>query len=339
MERLERLTVQLAEAKRLAARGYVAHSRLALLLLDNAAETMLYHESHWILQLEAWRSKALARLQEVRESLEAPPPDLLDEIAELEAAVLSPKRIKEIEERFDAKVNLLVQRNVEGVSETIGRCLKKLHKYRNDTYHRDRIRPKTLKTAVDIYFYLCCKLLGEMPAHVMMVSGPMPPGLVEPLGQAVGLGLGASAVVSGWLLGNEDLESQQIQRALSDHMRERLDQFDEDLTWTAETLEDLSGASWLPSDVLNFIQIEDEDFAWPMSLEEIRKFPVPVSRKRLEGWRKRAGGLAGITPTIKAFAGFADLEDQFEKIENPLNILMTSIDAEIQHRIDVMRGK
>jgi len=41
MEQLERRVVQLWEAKRLAAWGDIAHGRLALLLLDNAAEMSL----------------------------------------------------------------------------------------------------------------------------------------------------------------------------------------------------------------------------------------------------------------------------------------------------------
>jgi hypothetical protein len=41
MEQLERTVVQLWEAKRLAAWGDIAHGRLALLLLDNAAEMSL----------------------------------------------------------------------------------------------------------------------------------------------------------------------------------------------------------------------------------------------------------------------------------------------------------
>jgi IstB-like ATP binding protein len=43
VEQLERFAVQLVEAKRLAGPGDVAHTRLALLLLDNLAETLMYH--------------------------------------------------------------------------------------------------------------------------------------------------------------------------------------------------------------------------------------------------------------------------------------------------------
>src|SRR5271166_1289901 len=42
MERLYRTVVQLEEAKRLVKRGDVAHLRLALILLDNAVEVMMY---------------------------------------------------------------------------------------------------------------------------------------------------------------------------------------------------------------------------------------------------------------------------------------------------------
>lgn len=45
MDELERITIQLWEAKRLAEYEDVAHGRLALLLLDNAAETCLMRSS------------------------------------------------------------------------------------------------------------------------------------------------------------------------------------------------------------------------------------------------------------------------------------------------------
>ena len=45
MDELERAVVQLSEARRLAAQGDVAHGRLALLLLDNAAEMSLWRSA------------------------------------------------------------------------------------------------------------------------------------------------------------------------------------------------------------------------------------------------------------------------------------------------------
>ena len=45
------------------------------------------------------------------------------------------------------------------------RVLKKLHKYRNEAYHRDQLRLGTLMSAIKIYVYLVCSLMQDFPMH------------------------------------------------------------------------------------------------------------------------------------------------------------------------------
>lgn len=45
------------------------------------------------------------------------------------------------------------------------RVLKKLHKYRNEAYHRDQLRVSTLEGAIKIYAYLVCSLMRDFPMH------------------------------------------------------------------------------------------------------------------------------------------------------------------------------
>ena len=64
MEPLERTAVQLWEARRLAAHDDVPHGRLALLLLDNAAETMLMRSANEALGWGDFHGRLLRQLRD-----------------------------------------------------------------------------------------------------------------------------------------------------------------------------------------------------------------------------------------------------------------------------------
>ncbi len=66
--------------------------------------------------------------------------------AELDAQVLSQTRARRIRERFDAKIDFLVE--VDALTQPLSRVLVKLHRYRNEAYHRDKVRSETIHTAV-----------------------------------------------------------------------------------------------------------------------------------------------------------------------------------------------
>lgn len=338
MERLERITVQLREAKRLAEPGDVPHSRLALLLLDNVAETLLHYEAMYLIGWDRYSEQLLSNLE--RGAAMAPlSEEMLKLQSELQGKVLSKTRKSSVRREFGAKVDFLLDRGVSGISDVTGRCLKKLHKYRNDTYHRDEARPATLNTAVEIYFYLCCKMLAEIPVHSMSISGPVPQGLVDALGtKLAGLGMDAHVTVAEWLLGGGDLESQEIQQALAAHVLDRLEALDEDLKRVASEIGALSGEDVSADDILIFVQL-GPDFDGRTPWEKIRQLSVPIGRAEIEDWRSRGIALADLTPATAAFAVFADIEDEFEPLEDDLEELVISVDTEIQHRIDEALGK
>ena len=66
-----------------------------------------------------------------------------------------------IEHDFDAKCALLVKEDI--LQPDQARVLKKLHEYRNETYHRDELRPATLASTNEIYVYLVCSMMIAMP--------------------------------------------------------------------------------------------------------------------------------------------------------------------------------
>ena len=92
---------------------------------------------------------------------------------ELQGKVVSNTRLKKIERDFNAKCDYLGQRGLLAGPQV--RILKKLHKYRNETYHRDVLRPATLASAAKIYIYLVCSMMRNFPVYMIALLASDPP--------------------------------------------------------------------------------------------------------------------------------------------------------------------
>jgi hypothetical protein len=97
VERLERTVVQLVEARRLADFEDVSHGRLAPLLLDNAAETMLYRRAKEELIYASWYGNALKKLEPLDD---AENEDLKTLREELNAKAVPDKTRQKIQQHF-----------------------------------------------------------------------------------------------------------------------------------------------------------------------------------------------------------------------------------------------
>lgn len=79
---------------------------------------------------------------------------------ELDSEIVSRRARKVLADKFDAKADFIRERG--GIRETEARVLKKLHKYRNELYHRDHIRPQTIRSACLLYFEMTCTLFEQL---------------------------------------------------------------------------------------------------------------------------------------------------------------------------------
>ncbi len=85
---------------------------------------------------------------------------------------------KSISRDFNAKCDYL--RELGLLADPHARVLKKLHKYRNETYHRDHLRPATLESATRIYIYLVCAIMRDgFAGHIIGFPAEPPAGLVK----------------------------------------------------------------------------------------------------------------------------------------------------------------
>jgi len=240
MDELERTAVQLWEAKRLAEYEDVVHGRLALLLLDNAAETCLMRSSQSFLTWAEMYGNMAYQLRDVD------PDDVEGQRlkGEIEAKTLSRRRRRQIERNFSDLVDYVFAQDGFGLQSEFADCLKILHRYRNAAYYRDTVRPDVLGPAVQIYFFLCCQLLkherqifsqiDQIPTAVEEIFGDQMPASEWPSGAADSASLGSE--LADFFLSVRGLDHAGIASALSAHLLGRLATLDRDLTTIGESV-------------------------------------------------------------------------------------------------------
>ncbi len=335
VDRLERTVVQLVEARRLMEFDDVPHGRLALLLLDNAAETMLMQRAKESLDWADWYGGLLKQL----EQLDANNDEVKLLREEIEAKTVSDRTRQRLEQDFDDLARFVFSLDDCHLDPEFVACLKALHRYRNDAYHRDFVREDVLRPANDIYFYLCCHLLkdqkftmgpiAEAPAIVIDVfgdrtpTGAWPPGLfsTEELGDAV----------ADELLSQSHLDHTAISLALSAHLVGRIDALDKDLDEFIDYLGFRDKAATLRSIQLVPLGSEIPDDFWSR--------PLIVTEKAMRGWRTRAAGISRMSSAQDALRLFDNTEASIAELEAKLEPFTIAMDREIQHKIDELRGK
>ncbi|MFD0576081.1 hypothetical protein [Dactylosporangium darangshiense] len=190
MQRLELVIVQFEEVKRLITVGRVPQLRLALILLDSAVELIMVrmveaefrHERFDFDQLEnlrryeAWQHSD--NPMQRRFATNGPSRDqIAAEIRRFEPRVTSKTRRRRIDRIFDDKIDFLVERQLLPID--VAPALKKLHDYRNETYHRDRHRVEVIRPAVLIYFDVACTVLDHYNPGSMIVGRSFGPELAR----------------------------------------------------------------------------------------------------------------------------------------------------------------
>lgn len=343
MERIERLVVHVEEALRLASHsGDISRQRLALILLDSAAELLLHRESSYILM---WDNYPRRTLQELRARVERGVTLTAEQRSfrdELERHVISEGRRRKIEREFDAKVDLLVERESK-LSADLGRALKRLHKYRNETYHRDDLRPATLESAVRLYAYLVCELLRDLSPHMVGYSGSgdVPPNLRPYLGTTLDFGMEVQRHIADEFLRQLADGHRNLHHALAEHLLSRLREIEEQLAYGADYINDVARQRepLEPSDVLTMLQVKDERIAVFGSRDELRQQKVPVTLSLLSSWAAEAEALVDEADDVRAFAQYATLEESMEPIEAVVQQMVQGIEEQIQLAIDEARGK
>ena len=311
MKSLELVIVQLEEAKRLVVIGRVPQLRLAHILLDSAVE-LLMHRMVWSeLDRERYFFEQLENLRRLERTGHGDP-RFPDEIRRLEGKVVSKTRRKKIDSKFGDKIDFLVERR--RLPADLGPVLKKLHEYRNETYHRDQHRIEVILPAALIYFDVACTVLEHYEPGTMIMSDSLGPELTrlyeELPGRRDPFKLPCRAAEQ--LRQEVGLDLDRVRSALQDHLLARLIDLKDGIEYLQEnpTIRDA-----MPGDAIRLLQLEDDDIDAIFSTEILRSRPCPITMDDIDTWIERATALDRLTSKHELFTEFGAIEDCFEKLE------------------------
>lgn len=329
---LELVAVQIEEASRLAKIRRLPHLRLAFLLLDNVVEVMLHREVEsetFFQDVNVAMRLQMQRMQPVH----GDKPEFMALLTDIESRILPERKMEDLEERFQAKVNFLAER--KRLDPPVAAIVKKLHRYRNDLYHRLQLRREVLEPATLIYFDVACAVLANWRFQRSWSSAESYEDLAR-FGVTVH-GLFQEDIttrIASQLRESVGMDVSAIRTALSNHLDGRLDDLDETVSMVRSAMPDEYDD---PDDVYRVVQSDwKNELPAPSELRELR---FPVLGNKLPLWRRQVASLTDISERYAMYARYATIEDDFESFEAQATALYETIDRLVQQAIDEERGK
>ena len=243
---------------------------------------------------------------------------------------------------FDAKVNFIRDRG--DLQETEARVLRKLHRYRNELYHRDRIRPETVRSACLLYFDITCALFERLPQYAittLSMHKEVPSALKKFNAHETAKGYPTEQQIAASLRADLGIDNAGLKKILAAHLTSRLDDLDETISRAKQLLfgaiaEAIPSGPWRQATV-HLAQWENEDL--PETIEELLAAQVPYSEADLTAWRQKVADLQETGDRLELFAAFADIEDAFEPFEEQVTELDVRVEHEVERELDLQRGK
>ena len=163
MERLRLLYEQIEEAKRLMMSATLPHLRMSLILLDNAAELIMYRELGYRFARDDYYRPTRENLR--RGGMEEGPFSLKYTEAERRAA----------EQEFKPMVKITLLR-FRMISEKQATILRVCHEMRKDAFHRGEMNPTILQPLTQLLFLTVAEMAKAFPVHSYSIAAGVPSG-------------------------------------------------------------------------------------------------------------------------------------------------------------------
>jgi hypothetical protein len=336
MQQFLYILFQLDEARRYIQDGRLEQLRLALLLLDNAAELQMDRRIQGDMQSEDFRERLRNQL------LVFPKSDLpadLREIAEWEP--LPNSRKSKIERYFDEKVLFLSGRQPV-LDPALAAVLKHLHRYRNEAYHKARVRKQTIRTAALILLEINCHLILSVSRGTTSYSSDDDYSwMTERFGierrdflflDELKLRRIVDAIRVDVLP-----DDKSVAMTLAEHLGERFEELYSALDFIVESLTEVPdrGAALKESQY----RAEVERGRLDRQQCPLGNFIPQYTLESLERIRVQLPDVRSAPNRLESFHAFALLERELEPIEIDVRQFVVHVEASIQFAIDIARGK
>lgn len=336
MERLVSIVVQIEEAKAFIRLGDLSHLRLALLLLNNASEILIYRAVTEELTWHDYRSQIFSRAQDIMSD------DELEAFRmEMGYEPLSSKDRRTLLQKYNAKIDFLSGLKKERhLPSPIGQVLKATHRYRNEAYHRDRIRKETIQPVVIVLFDIVTDLILILtPGSMSYSSSDDWSGFCKRYGFEHPHQVFHNGIPTIVKALKEDMRPDvgTIAAALADHTKSRLDEMEEALNFLSRD----SGAGFSPEEELRRVQFWAEYDYVPHNRYEARfkDYSAPISLQTFTQWRVQGDQLRDESDKLELFLRFAQIEAAIEPLEERIHEAADRVDEAIQLAIDAAREK
>jgi hypothetical protein len=333
MQKLQFALFQMDEAKRYLNDGSVPALRVALMLLDNAAEVLI---DRWIVQDLALDSM-MERLQR-RVRKDGIPNNHSDFSDLLHRQFLSKDEKKRVGRYFDEKIRYVTESKSQ-LSMSVGAVLSHLHRYRNEAYHSGHVKTETLRTSVMILLELCCQLVMSLKPGASYSSDEDFSWLkrrfdVTPhhLWDDKRLASLVSVFRDGL-----PIDDSSIRDTLAENLERRISDVDDALDFiSGESRVDVDRSGALRDAqkyALEKIKVEPPYKNLPKNLD------APLSLDHLQELKSFPDRIRSASDSLAGFEIYAEADIPLERIEFVVSQLAGSIEEAIQFEIDRARGK
>jgi len=335
MERVFGVVDQIEQAKKFIATDKIPFLRMALLLLDNAAEVLMYRkvENEFL-----WDDSHKKLFEYAKQSLSGNQFEEWNEKSKIN--IINAKRKKVILKYFDEKVKFLSEDRTF-IKQPVAMVLSSFHRYRNEAYHRDIIRHETIRPVVVVLFEIVCDMLIDLPPSGYGYSSgqdwseyflkyEFPDKYLFPKN---GLQLISDKLKIGVASDFQSLKADLIM-----HLKGRIEDMLSNIKFI---MTDGWNNNKSLDETLKLIQlfgivkkVERNEFE-----EKAMKFTPQFTLSNFKEWKRKADELSIYEDKYDLFNAFSVLEKEFEGLEGIVQDAAIELDGYIQMQIDASLGK
>jgi hypothetical protein len=340
MRKITLIIDQIDHCKTLILRNETVHLRMAFILLDNVAETLMYRKVLDKFVYNEFYERLLEKAKEL-------PPDLFDKF-KTECTIpdiLEAKRKRRVLQYFDEKLTYLCD-TCGLIQKPVATVLSSLHRYRNEIYHRDIIKPDILRPVAILYFEIVCELIVQLqqgPTEYDFADDWTPffkrhniPKARHQMFDAEDMEIILTAFRASLAISTEELKT-----TFRAYLTNRFDN-------TLKRVEFIRKALDLDS---NFIALKVAQFDRSkdtkqyrtkdalLQSQEFKSFQPTIIEASFDRLRQKVSAFDNVKNKINLLNAFKLVEDEFEPIEKIIHGFANDLEAAIDFQSDLARGK
>ena len=295
-------------------------ARLALILLDNLAEIMMYEKVRYLFAHDSQFEGVIPRKY-------------------------SDQLRKKVLWGFSEKVDLLV-RDMDTVSEDQGKVLKGGHILRNEAYHRGQVQERIIREVARTYLRVVCHMLPTLWSRMLILVPSEDMG-----GYLKQFGVDASMIdwdvlksVCTYLLDERGCGVEELTNSLSSDLTRRIE---EEVVYGCEYLAE-GGYGRVPADeVLKNLQFnpqfhEKHEFAQTdegfrefveTRKREFAEYIPPITLATLDEWKSRAEAISSMAFPGAALDEYSDIDRMLSDIQETVGQAVYAFDEWVNMQV------